>query len=483
MVIKTTDIDWKYILDVSIAAMCLTDSKGKFLRFNKKMQTLTGYSSNELENLNFSDIFKDHEDYNTTISDVQLKGKIREKIVYLKQKGQTPILTRVNMDLKSINDELILITSFIDIPDLDMPINLLERKKRDINETVRRFVDFSFLFDEIEQVNLFEIDVNGNFTTFSYEWGKMFGYTIDEAKNITNALQLIDPSDRKRVAANLQRVLPVVTTKDLEYLGLRKTAFGLENFPMLMYTRPIMHKNKIKGRRGILIDVSSSKKMEKEIKELNETLKIINTIITHDISNDLTVLNATIELYMLKQDSELLNGAIKTITKSASLIKRMKVLEHLVFKDMVQQIFVAKNIIDEVVSSYDFSELGIDVIIKGNTMILADLTITSVIDNLISNAVKYSKTKKIDIVIEDMSTYSLISIADYGIGIHDEYKKIIFEPGIKFGESQSTGLGLYIAYKNVERYGGKIWIEDNEPKGCVFKIKLKKPDSTLNPSF
>ncbi|MFW6185913.1 MAG: ATP-binding protein [Halobacteriota archaeon] len=39
--------------------------------------------------------------------------------------------------------------------------------------------------------------------------------------------------------------------------------------------------------------------------------------------------------------------------------------------------------------------------------------------------------------------------------------------------NEGTGLGLYIAKKTVDRYGGAITVEDNQPRGSVFTLKLR----------
>ncbi|MHA2366166.1 MAG: ATP-binding protein [Candidatus Hodarchaeales archaeon] len=51
----------------------------------------------------------------------------------------------------------------------------------------------------------------------------------------------------------------------------------------------------------------------------------------------------------------------------------------------------------------------------------------------------------------------------------------MFNLGFSFGNTGRTGLGLYIVKNIIERYGGKITVENNEPKGSKFIFKLRKP--------
>lgn len=98
------------------------------------------------------------------------------------------------------------------------------------------------------------------------------------------------------------------------------------------------------------------------------------------------------------------------------------------------------------------------------------------INNLLDNAVKYSKN---DVVISLANTGShvQISVADEGAGISDAEKKHVFKkfyrPGNEATRSaKGTGLGLYLAQRIVLAHRGFISIEDNKPKGTVFIINL-----------
>jgi signal transduction histidine kinase len=52
-------------------------------------------------------------------------------------------------------------------------------------------------------------------------------------------------------------------------------------------------------------------------------------------------------------------------------------------------------------------------------------------------------------------------------------KRKIFEPGFTLDPATGSGLGLYVVRKVVERYGGRVWVEDTKPKGATFVIRLK----------
>lgn len=104
-----------------------------------------------------------------------------------------------------------------------------------------------------------------------------------------------------------------------------------------------------------------------------------------------------------------------------------------------------------------------------------------VIQNLVSNAVKYSpRGGKIAICIEDLPPEKIIvSVSDEGIGIPLDQTRKLFQKfsRVDSGEAKDikgAGLGLWICREVVEAHGGKIWIESEVGKGTTMKFTLNK---------
>lgn len=101
-----------------------------------------------------------------------------------------------------------------------------------------------------------------------------------------------------------------------------------------------------------------------------------------------------------------------------------------------------------------------------------------IIDNLVSNAVKFSKDDdRIDIRLSEADNEIVMEVQDYGMGISTEMLPEIFtrftkagRPGIR-GE-KSTGLGLSIVRQIVESHNGTVNVESYEGKGSIFVVKL-----------
>ena len=101
-----------------------------------------------------------------------------------------------------------------------------------------------------------------------------------------------------------------------------------------------------------------------------------------------------------------------------------------------------------------------------------------VIDNLIGNALKFSRENtKVEMILNKTDQNLIIDIKDQGIGIAKDKLSIIFDPFTKAGRTglkgeQSTGLGLSIVKQIVEKHQGKISVESEEGIGSTFRVTI-----------
>jgi len=101
-----------------------------------------------------------------------------------------------------------------------------------------------------------------------------------------------------------------------------------------------------------------------------------------------------------------------------------------------------------------------------------------VMDNLISNALKFSKENdKVEITIDKENKMATIEVKDHGLGIPKDMLPHLFDRFSKAGRAgirgeQSTGLGLSIVKQIIERHKGKIEVTSVENQGSTFTIHL-----------
>ncbi len=103
--------------------------------------------------------------------------------------------------------------------------------------------------------------------------------------------------------------------------------------------------------------------------------------------------------------------------------------------------------------------------------------IERVLVNLLENAIKFNpEDGKVEVEAKLASTDIIeVSVTDYGLGIRNEEKEVIFDEfvvGTKDKERGGTGLGLSICKKIIEAHKGRIWVESEENEGAKFIFVL-----------
>jgi len=108
------------------------------------------------------------------------------------------------------------------------------------------------------------------------------------------------------------------------------------------------------------------------------------------------------------------------------------------------------------------------------------LEIDIILNNLVSNAVKYNKENgKVDVNISENENFVIIKVSDTGIGMKEEETKKLFKDFVRIKNEQTrniigSGLGLSTVNKLVQMYDGKISVQSEFSKGSVFTAELAK---------
>lgn len=118
--------------------------------------------------------------------------------------------------------------------------------------------------------------------------------------------------------------------------------------------------------------------------------------------------------------------------------------------------------------------------IEENVFVTGDkLLLEMVVNNLVSNAIKYSpKDKPVVVSLYTQAGEAILEVADEGQGIADADKEQVFKKYYRAGneatkKAKGTGLGLYLLKQIITTYKGKVTIKDNSPNGAIFVVKLK----------
>lgn len=217
--------------------------------------------------------------------------------------------------------------------------------------------------------------------------------------------------------------------------------------------------------------LEARRQTENKLSEVNNVLKLLNQLLRHDLLNHLTVIKGNLSYLMQGKNSpEKIMDIDLAADQSVSLIEQIGRLESTASKGVYLHPLSIKKTVENVIRRFPQVKLQT----KEDTAVLADEALEPVIENIIMNASTHGQTDKISIKIDKKDGFVNISIIDFGVGIPSKIKSKLFTEGFKYGTTGNHGLGLYIAKKTVQRYGGDIAVKDNKPKGTVFIISLKK---------
>lgn len=219
----------------------------------------------------------------------------------------------------------------------------------------------------------------------------------------------------------------------------------------------------------VIKDITKNKKLEESQEELHEMLKVINKIMRHDISNDLSIISMSLEVFEENSDKKYLELSQKSVKRCLKKINEMRNLEQTISNQYELKPYNLHDVVTEVSRNH-----LVKISMNGSCVVMADEGLFSVVDNIITNAVNHGAATHIETTVKlnDTNVCSM-RIADNGSGIPPSIKEHIFKEGFKYGEKGNTGLGLYIAKTIMSRYGS-ISAEDNSPSGAVFILTFSK---------
>ncbi len=222
------------------------------------------------------------------------------------------------------------------------------------------------------------------------------------------------------------------------------------------------------------------------LEEAHREANLYLDILTHDIRNADNVANIYAELlderlsgkereYLLK----LRAGIRKSIEITANVATIRKIRESRTVLLPVD----LDGVIREEIARYPETRIAYE---GSCVTVLVDGLLSEVVTNLIGNAVKHGGPDvEIEILVEDAEEGTVqVTVADTGPGgIPKEIREAVFA---RFGQESSQGLGLSIVRMLVERYGGRVWVEDRVPghpeEGAAFRFTLRQADGGESPA-
>ena len=221
---------------------------------------------------------------------------------------------------------------------------------------------------------------------------------------------------------------------------------------------------------GTFQDITEMKKAEELMQRQSDRIKVLNSIIRHDISNDLAVIRSAINVYLKKADTKMLDEIVSRVNKSTKTISDYKQHKEYIDSNVDLTEINLYEMLKRIQNEFPILQFAV----SKKCSVCADDALFFVFTNLISNSIKHGNASQVNINVIVEETTCVIKVVDNGTGIGDSIKDKIFEEGFFSGETGHTGLGLHLVEENVDLYGGTIEVSDNKPQGAIFTITLKK---------
>jgi signal transduction histidine kinase len=214
------------------------------------------------------------------------------------------------------------------------------------------------------------------------------------------------------------------------------------------------------------------------------------SVASHELKTPVTSVKMFTQV--LKQHSEQI-GDTKAIQHLSTMDKQLNKLTELIY-DLLNVSKIQAGRMEFNLKSFDFdahiyeivnvlqqSSRKHKIIIEGSThkKVRGDEErLGQVINNLVSNAIKYSpKSSKILIKLRSDKHSVTVAVQDFGIGMEKEHLAKIFERFYRVYDTTDKtfpglGIGLYISSEIIKRHGGRLWVESDKGKGSTFYFTL-----------
>ena len=386
--------------------------------------------------------------------------------------------------------------------------DITERKQVEehLRETEKKYRE---LAESLPQV-IFEVDLDGTLKYVNQTVYQLFGYTPEEIARGFNVLEAFIPEDRERVALDIMLNIQGQGLGRREYTAVRKDG---TRFPASVHANRILRGQTATGVRGILIDLTKTKRAEEEKKKLEiqlqqaQKMEAIGALaggIAHDFNNILSAIIGYTELARLNDGASTigneLNQVLIAANRAKDLVKqilafsrqtdeeRMPVSVGMVVKEAIKFLRATIPTTIEIKSRID----------KNSGAVLANsVELHQIIMNLCTNAVHAIGDRggvlevevrnaeiehaQINNFVElEMGSYVLVSVKDTGYGMTPDVIKRIFDPYFTTKEKGvGTGLGLAVVHGIVKKSGGAIQVESEPGKWTIFYIYLPRINMTL----
>jgi PAS domain S-box-containing protein len=343
---------------------------------------------------------------------------------------------------------------------------------------------------------VFSTDTKGVIRVYNASSLNLLDTNIDlNGREIDDVLKLTDQENSKiSILDQLANTKTVQKRDDLDYSYDDGEKIRLE-ITFSPIRSSFSKSKKTQTRDGYIIimrDVTKAKSLEEERDEFI-------SVVSHELRTPITIAEGTISnVQMMMDHPDITNDMLKNsinlahdqVIFLASMVNDLSTLSRAErgVADSAEDIDVRELAHKLIVKYTDEANerglhLDLDIQSKVGSVRASRLYLEELLQNLITNSLKYTKKGSVTIIIKKESGNIKFSIKDTGIGISktDQIKifnKFYRSEDYRTRETGGTGLGLYIAAKLSKKLGTKIQMTSRLNFGSTFSITLKQIEAS-----
>jgi len=202
-------------------------------------------------------------------------------------------------------------------------------------------------------------------------------------------------------------------------------------------------------------------------------LSLVNSILRHDLRNDLQVVGSTAELVASDADGETADRAARVSRRAADAQDRLDdteaVARSLAGEVTAREVDLAATVRSATAGLGETYGATVGTDLPETARVLADEGVRSVVDNLVQNAAEHSDAEepRVDVAVERRGDTVRLRVRDNGPGLPEGARATLQGEG----EGSAAG-GLGIVRALVEQYGGRVAVVDRDPRGTEVVVDL-----------
>ena len=251
------------IFNTSPDAVLITRSEdGLVVAANEAFSLLSGHALETVVGATILElgIWARREDRRAFVDELTKKGRCTNREFEYKRKNGESLIGMTSARLFTLDGRPHILSVTHDIS------NRI-RVEEALRESEARFRELADLLPQI----VFETDIRGDITYINRQAYQLCGYDPSENAIGMKATDFYLPEDRERLQETMKAFLDGSQEGGEEFRLLRKDG---SSFPVLLYASPILHDNRHRGYRGLIIDITERKKYEEEIARLARQLEL-----------------------------------------------------------------------------------------------------------------------------------------------------------------------------------------------------------------